>query len=103
MKNFLHDSIKKLYKILYEYIKKDELKPYKDKIKKYLNDKSSKINTQPKKENLSFLKIFTTIFSFFIALVSFPLIFIFGPFWVVIYFSLATSIIYAFFSKDLED
>ncbi len=70
----------------------------------YLNitEKSAKKNFSKKETNTG-LKIFIALASFLIALISFPLIFIFGPFWVAIYLSLSTSIMYAFFSKDLED
>ena len=89
----------------FKYLTKDEVKPYEDKIINYfknITEKSAKKNFSKKETNTG-LKIFIAFASFLIALISFPLIFIFGPFWVAIYLSLSTSIMYAFFSKDLED
>ena len=96
----------KIYIInFFKYLTKDEVKPYQDKIKNYfknITEKSAKKNFSKKETNTG-LKIFIALALFLIALISFPLIFIFGPFWVAIYLSLSTSIMYAFFSKDLED
>ena len=94
----LYDKYKIYIINFFKYLTKDEVKPYEDKIKNYfknITEKSAKKNFSKKETNTG-LKIF-------IALISFPLIFIFGPFWVAIYLSLSTSIMCAFFSKDLED
>lgn len=101
----LYDKYKIYVINFFKYLTKDEIKPYEDKIKNYfknITEKSAKKNFSKKETNTG-LKIFIAFASFLIAFISFPLIFIFGPFWVAIYLSLSTSIMYAFFSKDLED
>ena len=104
----------KIYIIkFFKYLTKDEIKPYEDLIKSYfknIGEKAmkkelfrKKYSNSPKKETNIGLKILVAFASFFIALISFPLIFIFGPFWIIIYFSLSTSILYTFFSNKFED